>query len=134
MNLEASFADGNMEEIFDVYKDLVLESTSYHDAKENAYHMLMLGMVMNLRDDYKITSNIESGLGRSDVMLESKNSERPSIIIDFKQGKNVDKLKHEALEQIMSKKYYSGLKGDVLCIGIAHDKHVCQLVHEMITV
>lgn len=129
-----ALTDGNMDDFFDVYKDLVLESTSYYDAKENAYRMLMLGMMMNLRDIYKITSNIESGLGRSDIMLESKDTKRSSIIIEFKQGENVEKLKHEALEQIISKKYYAGLKGEVLCIGIAHDKKVCQLVHEIITV
>ena len=125
---------GQMDDFMAIYEKLVIQSTSYHDAKENAYHMLMLGMLMNLRDLYKITSNIESGHGRSDIIMESKNAKRPHIVIEFKQGKDVQKLKHEALDQIRDKKYYTGLIGDVLCIGLAHDKHICQLVHETITV
>ena len=96
--------------------------------------MLMLGMLMNLRDLYNITSNIESGHGRSDIIMESKDAKRPHIVIEFKQGKDVGKLKHEALAQIRDKKYYAGLSGEVLCIGLAHDKKVCQLEHATITV
>jgi len=124
--------DSDMDEFFSIYKELVIESTSYHDAKENAYHMLMLGMAMNLRDIYDITSNIESGYGRSDLILKSKDAKRPHIIIEFKQGEDIEKLKHEALQQIKDKKYYAGLMGEILLIGLAHDKKMCQLVHETI--
>lgn len=123
---------GDMDKFMSIYQELVIESTSYYDNKESAYHMLMLGMVMNLRDLYKITSNIESGYGRSDLIMESLHEQRPHILIEFKQGKNVDKLQVEALKQIKDKKYYVGIKGDVLCIGIAHYKKVCRLAHEMI--
>ena len=44
----------------------------------------------------------------------------------------VERLKHEALKQIHENKYYAGLEGEVLLVGIAHDKKVCQLVHELI--
>jgi len=129
-----ALTDGEMDEFFEIYQKLVLESTSCHDSKENAYHMLMLGMVMHLRDLYHITSNIESGHGRSDIILESRDASRPHIVIEFKQGKSVEKLKDKALAQIHEKKYYEGLVGDVLCLGIAHDKKVCLLKHEMIRV
>ena len=129
-----ALTDGEMEEFFDIYQKLVLESTSYHDSKENAYHMLMLGMVMHLRDLYQITSNIESGHGRSDIILESKDASRSHIVIEFKQGTKVEELKDKALAQIHEKKYYAGLAGDILCIGIAHNKKVCQLTHELIKV
>jgi len=124
---------GQMEEFMAIYEKLVLESTSYYDAKENAYHMLMLGMVMNLRELYDITSNIESGHGRSDLIMESKDVKRPHIVIEFKQGEDLEKLKYAALAQIKEQEYYAGLNGDVLCVGIAHHKKRCQLVHEQIT-
>ena len=89
---------------------------------------------MHLRELYKITSNIESGHGRSDIILESRDASRSHIVIEFKQGKRVEKLKDEALGQIHEKKYYAGLSGDVLCIGIAHNKKVCLLKHELIRV
>jgi len=31
----------------------------------------------------------------------------------------------------MENKYYAGLVGEVLCVGIAHDKKKCELVHEV---
>jgi len=127
-----ALTDGEMDNFFDIYQKLVLQSTSYHDSKENAYHMLMLGMVMHLRDLYNITSNIESGHGRSDIILESRDASRSHIVIEFKQGENVDELKVKALAQIHEKKYYAGLTGDILCIGIAHNKKVCKLTHEII--
>jgi len=125
---------GEMDDFFEIYQQLVIESTSYHDAKENAYHMLFLGMVIHLRDLYHISSNIESGHGRSDLIMESKDVKYPHIVIEFKEGADVEKLKNKALAQIHEKKYYTGLVGDILCLGIAHDKKVCQLVHEMIRV
>ena len=133
-NMLIALTKGEMDEFFEIYKELVIESTSYHDAKENAYHMLMLGMSMNLRDIYDITSNIESGYGRSDLILKSKDAKRPHIIIEFKQGEGVEKLKYEALQQIKDKKYYAGLTGETLLIGLAHDKKMCQLVHEVMEI
>ena len=124
---------GQIEEFLKIYQQIVLESTSYHDSKENAYHMLLLGMMMNLREMYNIKSNLESGHGRSDIIMESYDAKRPHIIIEFKQGEDVEKLKHEALKQIHENKYYAELKGEVLLIGLAHDIKKCQLVHEMIT-
>jgi len=128
-----ALTNGEMDDFFEIYQQLVLECTSYYDAKENAYHMLFLGMVIHLRDLYHITSNIESGHGRSDLILESKRTSHPHLIIEFKQGENVEKLKHEALEQIKRNKYYTGLTGDGLLIGLAHDKKRCELVYERIT-
>jgi hypothetical protein len=116
------------------YREIVLTCTSYFDAKENAYHMLFLGMCITLNNIYKITSNIEAGHGKSDIRMESLfPTERPHIIIEFKQGKNLDKLKTEALEQIMENKYCAGLKGEILCLGLAHDKKRCELAYEMLT-
>ena len=133
-NMLIALTNGELAKFFTIYEKLVLEATSYHDGKENAYHMLMLGMIMQLRELYEITSNIESGHGRSDIIMKSKEAKRPHIVIEFKQGDDVEKLKHEALSQIHENKYYAGLKGNVLCVGIAHEKKKCQLISEMITV
>jgi len=29
---------------------------------------------------------------------------------------------HEALQQILDNQYYTGLAGEVICVGLAHDK------------
>lgn len=123
----------DMERFFSLYEELVISCTSYMDAKENAYHMLFLGMCMTLRGSYKVTSNIEAGYGRSDITLESKIAGYPSIIVEFKQGKNLEKLKAQALKQILDNRYYAGLCGNIICVGMAHDGKRCSMVYETIS-
>ena len=77
---------------------------------------------MTMRGSYKVTSNLENGYGRSDITLESLHRKNPHVIIEFKQGTDLERLKNEALEQILEKKYYAPLKGEILCIGLAHDR------------
>jgi len=97
--------------------------------------MLFLGMCISLRGVYKVTSNMESGHGRSDIMIEALDpGRRCHVIIEFKQGEDIDKLKEEALSQIEEKKYYAGLKGKVLCIGLAHNVKRCEMVHKVVEV
>jgi hypothetical protein len=122
----------NLDGFLDIYRELVISCTSYFDAKENAYHMLFLGMCVSLNNIYKITSNIESGYGRSDIRMESLSKERPHIVIEFKQGDEPDKLRQEALKQILDKKYYTGLTGEILCVGIAHNKKICSLAYKIL--
>lgn len=122
----------NMKDFFHLYEDLVISCTSYMDAKENAYHMLFLGMCMTLKGAYKVTSNIEAGYGRSDITLESKLAGYPSIIVEFKQGEDLEKLKNEALKQIMDNRYYTGLTGEIICVGMAHDGKRCSMIYKAI--
>ena len=126
--------NGDMEHFMSVYQEIVTSCTSYFDAKENAYHMLFLGMCISLRGLYKVTSNVEMGLGRSDIRLEALRLGLCHVLIEFKQGEDIMKLKEEALRQIMDKQYYAGLEGRVLCIGIAHDKKMCRMAWEYVEV
>jgi len=120
----------DMDGFFKLYEKIVISSTSYMDAKENAYHMLFLGMCIALRGTYKVLSNIENGYGRSDITLESLTAGYPSIIVEFKQGEDIDRLKDEALQQILDNQYYTGLAGEVICVGLAHDKKRCKMAYK----
>ena len=128
------FADNSLDDLFGallrrdiadfqmVYEQILLTCTSFHDhAAENAYHMLFLGMCVYLNGEYLVSSNIESGHGRADISLTAKNPHRPSFIIEFKQGKDLERLAQAALAQIHEQKYYAGLTGETLLLGIAHD-------------
>ena len=126
---EISGVDG----FFRLYEKIVISSTSYMDAKENAYHMLFLGMCIALRGIYKVRSNIETGYGRSDITLESLNAGYPSIIVEFKQGEDIDRLKEEALQQILDNQYFAGMTGEVICVGLAHDKKRCKMAYKTCT-
>lgn len=124
----------DMEHFLAVYQSIVISCTSYMDAKENAYHMLFLGMCITLRGAYKVTSNLESGYGRSDISLQAMSPDHVSVIVEFKQGKEIDKLKEEALQQILDNRYYDGMAGEILCVGLAHDKKRCGLAHRILNV
>lgn len=122
----------DMKTFLELYRSIVISCTSFMDAKENAYHMLFLGMCITLRDSYKVTSNLEAGYGRSDITLQALSAKNINVILEFKQGENIEQLKEEALQQILDKKYYTGLSGEVLCVGVAHDKKRCDLAYKVI--
>ena len=134
-----------MEQFLKVYQKLVYDHVSAHDVKqkgekqpyhlENSYHMLFLGMAISTSGMYKTTSNLESGDGRSDIIMESLQPHlRQHLIIEFKQGEDVKKLKQAALNQILEKKYYIKLSGKVLCVGLAHNVKKCELIYKEIIV
>ncbi|TDO91342.1 PD-(D/E)XK nuclease superfamily protein [Halanaerobium saccharolyticum] len=79
----------------------------------------MLGLLLNLKDNYQIKSNRESGFGRYDIMIIPRNREKSGIIIEFKKISSnkeeaLEKAAAEALEQIERKKY----EQELLRIGV----------------
>ena len=78
---------------------------------ERFYHGFVLGLLVELRGRYIITSNRESGFGRYDVMLEPKNpKEDDAIILEFKvinprKENSLEDTVQAALEQIEEKQY-----------------------------
>jgi len=104
----------NIEEFNNRFKELVIQMFSYFDVQgdykhtaENFYHAFTLGLITYLRNDYYIHSNRESGLGRYDIMLESRDNTKPSFILEFKLKKNYNK---RSLNQIDDKMYDASLK------------------------
>lgn len=125
---------GEMDTFFSLYKYIVISCTSYMDTRENAYHMLFLGMCITLRGNYEVTSNLEAGYGHSDITLRAIMPKKPNVIVEFKQGPDIEKLAEQALDQIIEQKYYHGLKGKTICVGLAHDRKRCQITHKMINI
>ena len=92
--------------------------TSGHDEPERFYHGFVLGMMMDLKDRFVITSNRESGLGRYDVVLRPNNPQMDSAIIMefkvFRPRKETDlaETASAALQQIKQKGYDAQLIAD----------------------
>ena len=97
---------------------VALSTFSYFDAgnrpsgaePERFYHGFVLGLMVDLRNRYVITSNRESGFGRYDVMLEPRKAADDAIIIEFKvfdneDEKNLSDTVASALAQIDEKNY-----------------------------
>lgn len=84
---------------------------------ERFYHGFVLGLMVELKDRYVITSNRESGFGRYDIMLKPKNEGGSAIIIEFKvfnprRDKSLDDTLKAALQQIQEKKYAAALTAE----------------------
>ncbi|MCD7862149.1 MAG: ATP-binding protein [Lachnospiraceae bacterium] len=132
------------EKFFSNYRNIILSCTSYYDSVQNAgqfenpYHMLTLGMMISLDSLYQIKSNYETGDGRADIrMISREPTKRAHIIIEFKCTENVEKGAQEALNQIFEQRYAEGLRaeapeGEILCLGIAHFKKRCAMRHEIV--
>ena len=89
---------------------------------ERFYHGFVLGLLVDLREEYLLKSNRESGFGRYDVMLIPKDRTRPAIVMEFKvfDGDEEQDLKdtvQAALKQIEEKQYDT----ELLALGIPKD-------------
>ena len=90
---------------------------------ERFYHGFVLGLMVELRDRYALTSNRESGFGRYDVMLEPLSRKDDAIIIEFKvfnprKEKDPEETLRNARKQIEDRKYETAL----LAKGIPADR------------
>lgn len=86
------------------------KKTSAAAEPERFYHGFVVGLIVDLEERYRITSNRESGFGRYDIMLEPRSVNDPAIIIEFKiqdpeDEKNLSQTVEAALQQIDAKNY-----------------------------
>ena len=127
--LMEALTENRIDEYEERLQEILLTSVSYNDTKkgnEAFYHGLIMGMGLYLEGEYITKSNIESGLGRYDFVIEPKNKTKRAYIMEFKATDNVENLEEvskEALEQIENKKYDVSLKQngvkDITYMGIA---------------
>lgn len=127
--LMEALTENKIDEYEERLQEILLTSVSYNDTKkgnEAFYHGLIMGMGLYLEGEYITKSNIESGLGRYDFVIEPNNKTKRAFIMEFKSTDSIEKLEEvskEALEQIENKKYDVSLKQngvkDITYMGIA---------------
>ena len=135
ISIQEALYTNNTQRLQDALCRLLLQSASCYDTVgENFYHGLMLGLCAMMDNRYIITSNRESGFGRYDISLRSRDLKLPGILIELKAGKDcsADELKmlaKTALDQIQLRQYdtemhASGVK-TIFKYGVAFcGKHV----------
>ncbi len=113
----------------------VFDAEGNNTEKENAYHNFLSGILTG-NDEWSTQSNIESGEGRADIIIE-KEDLTLGIVIEIKYVKekaDMDISCQKALNQIKEKRYTQYLLNkeipNILIYGITFCKKRCKVVVE----
>ncbi|MBR2348668.1 MAG: AAA family ATPase [Candidatus Methanomethylophilaceae archaeon] len=92
---------------------------------EGRYQSLVLGLLDCLKDTYYVRAEYAGGNGYADIVLIPRNGKGPSAVIELKNAApgtddgSMDAISRNALEQIVNRRYFSDLSGDIHLYGIA---------------
>mgnify|MGYP002624098659 CR=1 FL=1 len=119
-NLKIAFIEGDSDKIANVLSLYVLNCFSYYDlSDERIYQIIVTTVLSILFTDSIVLSEVNSGLGRCDIYISSKNNDKFALIIEIKHLKGRRSIKDiesssiSALNQIKNKGYIeNALKED----------------------
>ena len=120
--------EGNAQKATVILSDLLFNTISYHDYKEDFYHAFIAGVFTGA--GYYVESNREHGTGRTDIVVRDRSSRRV-MIIEAKRANAPDLLEagcRDAVRQIDDRRYAAEfVKGyrSVICYGIAFYNKEC---------
>lgn len=136
-----AFLDGNAEEIQKRLNIIlskmisILDTKAKDDQKENFYHGLLLGLLRS-EPNWLILSNVESGEGFCDIMIEPEDPDA-GMVIEVKYSPTLaglDAACAAAMAQIKEKHYDERLRNEgcenITAFGIAFWKKRCRVVFE----
>ena len=114
----------------------ILDTRARDAQKENFYHGLLLGLLRSA-SDWTIRSNVESGDGFSDMLIEPRKDPDMGIVIEVKYAPSIaglDEACERAMAQIKERRYDERLRSDgrenILAYGIAFCKKRCKVACE----
>jgi hypothetical protein len=124
-----ALVSGEIEKFHNLLQYFVKTILSYYDTcehePERVYQALLLGMLVNIENEYEIRSNRESGFGRYDIMLMPREKDKIGIVMELKKIKKKENAKHaldRALNQIRKTGYITELQEKkvkrIIAIGI----------------
>ncbi len=114
-----ALVDGNIDQFQRLLNEFVITTLSFFDAKgknpEAVYQAFVLGMLLNLGNEYEISSNRELGYGRYDILALPKDRTKPAILMEMKSiagfyKEDPEKAMQEAIEQIDKRAYAKELE------------------------
>ena len=131
VELVKAFWNGDSQKFTSIISDILLKTISYYDYHENYYHAFLVGIFSAL--GYTVKSNLESGVGRSDILITDANiNYKIGACIEVKRvedsSESLQNKALDALAQIQKNKYYVSLSEKNLQIvkwGIAFYKKSC---------
>lgn len=122
---------GDAERLQDYISDTLFDTISYHDYQESFYHAFLAGLLS--RKGYKVESNYENGLGRSDIVIKDRKNRRAAVIETKIVGSEnrLTSACDDALKQIDIKQYAAAVKKagykQVTSFGVAFYQKQCRV-------
>ena len=120
--------DGEENKATAMLTDLLFQTISYHNYKEDYYHAFLTGIFVGL--GYATESDKEHGSGRPDVVVKDSRNRRV-LIIEVKISDSQEKLESDclsAVNQIATRQYVRDyLTGyrTIVCYGVSFFKKEC---------
>ena len=134
---------GRIKDFSKYFADFIRMTCSYYDfadsEPEKVYHALVLGMMVQLQTEYRITSNRESGYGRYDVMLHPLQPNLPAFVFEFKKfdaedEESIQETLASAMQQMKTNNYATTLQQEghtnIHLIAIAFKGKEVKMVYE----
>lgn len=114
--------DGDAKTMEDVL-GFILNGISYFDLRaENSYEIVMVLIMRGILRNYDVDTQRRNGNGRTDMILTPRREGATPMVIELKVADSQNSLDSEArgaIRQIHEKRYYHGMTGKVVLIGIA---------------
>ena len=110
-NLYAAFETGDVDTIKEILDEQLLDTVSFYDARESFYHGFLLALLSTCAS-WNVSSNIETGKGRSDIIAGRKDR-KVGFVVEVKDVKDEEKLEsacEAALRQIDERDYTAILR------------------------
>ena len=132
-NLYAAFETGDVDTIKEILDEQLLDTVSFYDARESFYHGFLLALLSTCAN-WNVSSNIETGKGRSDILV-SRKDRKIGFVVEVKDVKDEEKLEsacEAALRQIDERDYTAILRRfrvkEIHKYGIAFWDKECRVV------
>lgn len=142
--LEA-FLKGDEEQIAIAIKEFILPTFSYYDLREEKdYQNIVSAVLATIFDDYKVESEVNSGIGRCDILITPKFPEGTPIIIEIKKSSakkepsqsNLLKICANAINQIKNNDYLETVRNNsfkkVFIYGLVFHNKKCVIRSETV--
>ena len=89
------------------------------------YGLFALGILDSLKDTHFVRPERGAGKGYADIAIVPRDGRGPSAVLELKRtgkrssDKTMEEMAEKAVSQIKEKRYFAGLRGDILLYGVA---------------
>ena len=114
--------ENDAERMRDILERILLDKSLFQLHHENVYGLMVTMILEGISEHYDVRVEAEDSIGRSDAVLRSKDGDRANIVFEFKRVRDEKDLvagADAAMRQIHDRRYYAGMTGDVILIGLS---------------